>query len=129
MARSLHDNVLDAGLSEIAEGDTITLCNAEPTTYTEATSTFKLADVAVTPGFGNGDFGNAANGSPSGRKMTVAAQAAVSVDTSGTVTHLAICDSGGSRLLAVTTTTSLVVVAAGSVDIPAFDFTFLDPSA
>lgn len=129
MARSLHNDVLDAALAEIAEGNLLTLCNAEPTTYTEATSTFKLADVSLTTGFGGGDFGNPADGSPSGRKMTVAAQTGVTIDSSGTVTHVAICDSGGSRLLAVTTSVSLAVVAAASQDVPAFDFTILDPTA
>lgn len=129
MARSLHNDVLDALLAEVAEGDTLTLCSAEPTTYAEATSTYKLADVALTPGFGNGDFGNPADGTPSGRKMTIAAQPGITNDSSGTVTHLAVCDSGGSRLLHVTATNSLAIVAAASTDVAAFTITVLDPTA
>lgn len=129
MARSLHNDVLDAALAEIAEGNLLTLCSAEPTTYTEGSSTFKLADVTLTAGFGNGDFGNPANGTVSGRKMTIAAQTGVTVDSTGTVTHLAILDSSGSRLLAVTVTNSFGVTAAGTVDVPAFDIEIRDPIA
>lgn len=127
MTRSFHNDVLDAPLAEVAEANLLCLCSAAPTTHTEATSTYKLADVALSTGLGGGDFGAAADGTVSGRRTTVAAQPGVTVDSTGTVTHLALVD--GSRLLAVTPTQSFGVTAAGTVDIPAFDIEFRDPTA
>jgi hypothetical protein len=125
MGKSLHDDVLDAALDEIATANILTVCNAEPTDRTEATATYKLADVVVTAGDGNGDF-TVANGDSSGRKVTVAEQAAIDVDTTGTATHIALCD--GSDLLAVTTCTSQGLTQGNTTTVPAWKITFSDPA-
>jgi len=116
-------------LDWLADSDQINVCSAEPTTYTEATSTYKLAAVAVTPGDGNGDF-TIANGDVSGRKLTTEAQSGVLIDTSGTATHIARTKSGDTTLRGVTTCTSQALTANGSntVNIPAFDQEVADPS-
>ena len=114
MAKFVADSVLDAALDVIATGTILTVCSAQPTTRTEATSTYKLADVVVD----SGDFSKA-NGDSSGRKVTIAQQADVPVDSSGTATHVALCD--GTNLLLVTTCTSQVLTAGNTVTIPAFD--------
>lgn len=123
MAKFIADSVLDLLLDGIAAGTILTVCNAQPTTRTEAVTTYKLADVVVDAG----DFSKA-NGDTSGRKVTVAQQSAVLIDTSGTATHVAICD--GTNLLAVTTCTSLALTANGSntVTIPAHDYEVSDPA-
>lgn len=125
MAKFVHDEVMDAALAEIAEGNILTVCSSQPTTRTEAITTFKLADIALTPGDGNGDF-TIANGDTNGRKLTIATQVDIPVDSSGTATHVAICD--GTRLLLVTTCTSQALVAANTVTTPAFDNEIADPS-
>lgn len=127
MAKSVHDDVLDAALAEVATGTRITVCSAEPTTYTEAITDYKLADVTVTAGDGNGDF-TIADGDTSGRKVSIAEQADVDVDTSGTATHVAIVDVSNTTLLLVTTCNSQAIVDTGTVTIPAFDYEILDPS-
>lgn len=122
MAKSVHDDVLDAALDEIATSTILTLCSQQPTTRTEAVTTYKLADVVVD----SGDFGAPANGDTSGRKMAVAAQNGVTVDSSGTSNHVALCD--GSRLLYVTTHTGQALTSGNTVNIGAWDVEIADPS-
>lgn len=122
MAKSVHDNVLDGAFDIVDQADIMTACNAEPTTRTEAVTTFKLADVAMTP---NTDY-TKANGDTSGRKVTVAAKSAVPVDTTGTATHIALCDA--TRLLYVTTCTSQALTAGNTVNFPAWKIEIADPT-
>lgn len=128
MGKFFHDDVLDATLNEVADnGDKMFVCTAQPTTYTEASVTYVLATITLTVGDGNGDYTVADDGT-SGRKLTVAAQSAASVTANGTATHVAIGDSGNSKVLAVTTTTSQSLTSGGTVDVPTFDLTVNDPA-
>jgi hypothetical protein len=121
MAKWINDSVLDALLDAIAAGTILTVCSAQPATRAEAVTTYRLADVVID----SGDFSKA-NGDASGRKVTIAQQADVPVDSSGTATHIAICD--GTNLLLVTTCTSQALTAGNTVTIPAFDDEIADPS-
>ena len=121
MSKFASDSVLDALLDEIATGTILTVCSTQPTTRTEAVTTYKLADVTID----SGDFSKA-DGSPNGRKLTVAQQDNVAVDSSGTAQHVAICD--GSNLLYVTTVTSQSLTSGNTVTIPAWTVTVADPS-
>lgn len=124
MAKSVHDDVLDGALNIIKNNCTrMTACNAQPTTYTEANATFALADVTMA----SGDFTNA-NGDTSGRKTTVAAKSAVTVDTSGTFNHVALLDVTNSKLLYVTTGTSQALTAGNTINFPAWDIEIADPT-
>jgi hypothetical protein len=125
MAKSVHDDVLDAMLAKIATANILTVCSAEPTDRTEAVTTYKLADVVLTPGDGNGDF-TIDDGDASGRKVTVAEQADIDVDASDDATHVALCD--GSDLLYVTTCTSQALTSGNTVTVPAWDIEVADPS-
>lgn len=122
MAKSVHDDVLDGALNIIKNNVNImTVCSAEPTSRTEAVTTYALGDVAMV----TGDFTNA-NGDTSGRKTTVASKTGVTVDASGTATHVALCD--GSRLLYVTTCTSQVLTSGNTITFPAWDVEIADPT-
>lgn len=125
MGKAVHDEMLDAALAEAAEANLLTVCSAQPTTRTEAVTTYKLADVAMTPGNGNGDY-TIGNGDTNGRKLTVAQQSSIAVDSSGTATHIALVDD--TRLLLVTTCTSQVLTAGNTVTVPAFDDEIADPT-
>ncbi|MBW1709927.1 MAG: hypothetical protein JRG97_13315 [Deltaproteobacteria bacterium] len=128
MGKTAHNDVLDAMLDYIADnGDILTACSTEPTTYAEATATYKLADTTLTKGDGNGDY-TIAEGDASGRKLTVAEQANFDVDTSGTAQHVAICDSVNSKLLYVTTCTGQALTSGNKVTVPAFDIEIADPA-
>lgn len=122
MAKSVHDDVLDGAFDILDDANIMTACNAEPTTRTEAVTTFALADATMTPVT---DF-TKADGDASGRKVTVAAKATITVDTTGTATHVALCD--GTRLLYVTTCTSQLLTASNTVDFPAWDIEISDPT-
>lgn len=127
MAKWSNDNVMDAALTYVATGTLLTVCSAQPTTYTEAATTYKLADVALVAGNGNGVY-TIANGDTSGRKVTIAQQANIPIDSSGTATHIAVSVSGSSTLLYVTTCTSQALTSGGTVTVPAWDIEFSDPS-
>lgn len=122
MGKQVHNDVLDGAFDVLDQADLMTVCNAEPTTRTEAVTTFKLADVAMTP---NTDF-TKADGDTSGRKVTVAAKSSVPVDTSGTANHIALVD--GTRLLYVTTCTSQALTSGNTVNIPAWKVEIADPT-
>lgn len=124
MAKSVHDDVLDAALNYLKTNATrMCLCSAEPTTYTQAITTYELADVTMA----SGDF-TIANGDTSGRKVTVAAKSAVAVDASGTGTHVALVDVTNSKLLYVTTCPSQGVSSGGTVDIGSWKVEIADPA-
>ena len=128
MAKWANDSVMDAALAHVATGTLLTVCSAQPTTYTEAATTYKLASSVLTAGAGNGSF-TLANGDTSGRKVTVAQQANKTIDTSGTATHVAVCVSGSRTLPYVTTVSpSQVLTAGGTVTVPAWDIEISDPS-
>lgn len=121
MAKSASDPVLDNGIQYIKDNAILmTVCTSEPTTYAEATATYKLADVVVS----SGDF-TISNGDTNGRKVRVAAKSAVPIDTNGTALHVALCS--GAALLIVTTCTSQALTAGGTVDIPVWDDEIADP--
>lgn len=133
MAKFSHDNVLDAGLKVIS-GDSITndttnnrdlcVCSSQPTTRTEAVTTYCLAKTTLTK---STDFTIADNtASPYGRKVTTASKSSVSVTASGTANYIAICD--GTNLLVVTTCTSQALTSGNTVTIPAFSIIISDPT-
>ena len=120
MAKAIPDVTLDAMLTA-AEGTNIHVCSAEPTTFTEATATFKLASGTV------GSY-TKAGGSPSGRQNTQAGTTGTTIDTSGTATHVATTTTTGSVLEVVTTCTSQALTSGGTVDIGSFAHTITDPT-
>jgi len=88
-----HDDVLDGGPDfVVAEGTALWLCNAEPDTYTEATSTFALGSKA-TPSLSN------VNGAVDGRAAQCAAFTDGAVSATGTASHWAIVDTAATQLL------------------------------
>jgi hypothetical protein len=109
MAKRAPTIVLDAGLDVISTATRQIACSAEPTTYTEATSTFALAEVTMA----GGDFTKAA-GDVSGRKVTMAAKNGVLINTSGTANHVALVRVSDTTLIYVTTCTSQALTANGS---------------
>lgn len=125
MAKSVHNDVLDAMLDAVALGNLMIACSAEPTTRTEAVSTYALSDIALTPGDGNGDFA-IADGDSSGRKVTISAQTGVTIDANGDATHIAIVDD--TRLLYVTTCSTLTLSTANLLNFPAWKIEVADPS-
>ena len=121
MAKAAPDAGLDAALTWFTDADLMILCSDQPTTYTEATSTYALADVAPT-------FDAIANGDTSGRKRGVQAKTGVAVDTSGDATHVALVKSGDTTLRYVTTCPTQAVSSGGTADIGAWKIEIADPA-
>jgi len=122
VAKWANDLVMDAALDYIATADRLFVCSAQPATYAEAASTYDLATHTLS----SGDFAKA-NGT-SGRKVTVAEQATITVDHSETATHVALGISAGTVLVYVTTCTSQALVAANTVTVPAWAIQIADPT-
>ena len=124
MGKSVHNDVLDAALQYIEDNATeLVICSAEPTTYTEAHTTYALGDKAAPT------FTGPAEGDVSGRKTTVDAVAGATVDASGTASHVALTNIAGVKLLYVTTISAPQAVVAGNTfNLAAWDIEILDPA-
>jgi len=124
MAKSVHDDVLDAALGYIRTNcDRMTACSAPPASYAEGNAGLALAGVAM----GSGDF-TVADGDVSGRKVTVGQKTGAAVDGTGTATHVALLDTVHSKLLYVTTCTSQMLTAGNSMTFQAWDIEIADPA-
>ena len=121
MAKWLNDSALDALLGVIDNGTIMTVCSQQPANRTQAVTTYALADVSLS----GGDF-SIGNGSPNGRTLTIASKSGVTVDATGSATHVAISD--GSNLLAVTTCTNKSVDTGDTLNIPSWTINVSDPS-
>lgn len=124
MAKAMNDTFADTAFDWLDQCDKMIACSAQPTNYTEAVTTYALADVAMTP---DTDY-TKANGDSSGRKVTVAAKSGVTIDTSGTATHIALVSTGDTTLRYVTTCTSNSLTSGNTVSFPAWDIEISDPT-
>lgn len=113
----INDFVLDLALSNLdTAGNRLDICTQEPTTYTEATSTYTKGNKTSL------SIGAPADRTPNGRKVTVASFTDGSVSGTGTVTHWAISDTGNSRLLAAGSLSASQAVTSGNTfTLAAFD--------
>lgn len=111
MAKAIPDAIIDAMLAA-AEGDRLFVCSAEPSNYTEASSTYMLAAANVNVA---NDYTKAAGST--GRKSTLKAFNGISISNTGTATHVAIGNSSGSTLLRVTTCSAKGLTQGDTVDI------------
>lgn len=122
MGKSAHQDVLRNGANEIVDNaDEYYVCSDEPTTYNEATSTYALAYVSVS----SSDF--TWTNITEGEKLTVAAKSNISIDADGTMTHVALVDTGTSRVLAVNITNSQELYAGNLVSLPSWTLIARNP--
>lgn len=117
MGKVMTNAMIDGGLDKIATCTTMTVCAGQPTSYADIAAR-ALATTTLTAG----DF-TIANGDVSGRKITVAAQAGLTVDTAGTADHVTI-DDGVDYVITTATSQALV---SGTVSVPAYDSEISDP--
>jgi hypothetical protein len=110
MGKFIPPTVLDAQLV-LAEGDTLSVLSAQPTTF---------ADVeAITLATGVAGSYSKLNGDTSGRKNTQAGVSDLAITISGTANHIAVTTS--TELKLVTTCTPQALTSGGTVDIAPFD--------
>jgi hypothetical protein len=117
----LNDRVMDFGLNVLdTEADRIDICSAEPTTFTEATSTLSKGN--KDHGVAGTAFGAIADRTPTGRKVSSTAVTDGAVTATATVTHWAVTDVGNSRLLAASSLAASQAVTSGNNwSLPSFD--------
>ena len=123
MGKQAPDATIDSMFDYIDQCNIMHVCSAEPANYA-GIAAVSLADVALTP---DTDF-TKANGDTNGRKVTIAAKTGVTVDNSGTATHIAIARTNDTTLRYVTTCTSQVLTAGNTVNIPSWDIEVADPT-
>jgi hypothetical protein len=112
MAASLEDRILDFGLDKLdIEATHVNVCNTEPTTYAQATTTFLLGFKSFAAG---SVFTAPAAGSPNGRKVSSVAITDGTITTSGTANWWAISDNTNSRFLAHGSLAAAQVVTSGN---------------
>lgn len=125
MAKRVDITVLDAALNNIKNSVTqYAVCSAEPTTFVEANTTFKLASAVLAPA--DLVVSNGSGGGNTPRKLTVAAKS-TTVTTSGTATHLALLDITNSIVKEVTTCTSQGLTATNPLNLPSFNIEIAAP--
>lgn len=122
MGKAIHDDVLDAALAVLGAANQITVCSTEPLTYAAATAGAQLLAGPAVP-----SFQAIADAIGGGREIEVDQEAAMAIVLGGTAGHVALCNSVGSHLLAVTTCTAHVLVLADTVTIPAWVIHINDP--
>lgn len=119
MAKVISDGFIDGGLTAHAGSVTITACAGQP---------ISQADIAVkalaTHTLTGGDW-TIANGDVSGRKITCAQQAGVTISTTGTADHIAYDDGTD---YAVTTCPSTALTSGNAVTFNAVDREIADPT-
>lgn len=125
MAKLVADAVLDGALNVIKSNCTrMNACSTQPTTYTEGITTYQLSYAPMTAtGFTIAD-------DTTGRKVTMAAKAGLTVNNSGTYQHVALTGTVSSTptLLFVTTGTSQILTAGNTVDYPSWKIGIGDPT-
>lgn len=120
MAKFANDSVLDALLDKIATGTQLLVTTTQPADRAAALAA-SLSSATLT----SGSYAKS-DGSPNGRRVTVAAQSNIAVTATGSATHVCIVD--GTTLLYVTTVTAQTLTSGNTVTVPAWTITVADPS-
>lgn len=95
MVDTLHNDVFDAGLTPLTTiVENLYICSSQPTTFTEASSTYKLGTKASPTITGPTD-----GGAGGGRQVTVSAITDGVVDATGNAAWFALTDDSLSKLL------------------------------
>lgn len=118
-------NAQDALLDYIGNNcENLYICSSEPTTYTEAQTTYKLGTKSAPT------INAAEAGDTSGRKRRIAAFTDGVVDTSGSANWWALTDNSATELLAVGPLAGapITVTAGNDFSLTDTDFEVQDPS-
>jgi hypothetical protein len=120
MGKWQNDLMLDAALDYLKNNAVLlTVCSTQPTTYAEASATYKLADVTID----SADFTHS-GGVINGRRTTIAQQADILIDATGDAQHIALCS--GAALLYVVTCATQSLTSGNYVTVPAWDVELRD---
>lgn len=122
--KTWSSNYLDPALNYLkANVNALVLCSAEPTTYTQAVDTYKLADVVLA----SGDFSGPSNGFVSGRRLDIAEKTPVTVDATGTARYFALVSTTALSLRYVGTFPDTALTVSSTIDIGQISIEIQDP--
>jgi hypothetical protein len=123
MAKFVPDEQIDRSLSTAGSANWICVCSNQPTNGSGAFTTYMLARQALTTG-----CFVYADGTTSGRKITMSAYSNIPVTTAGSAQHVAwvTTAAASSALNVVTTCDSQYLYTTGSVTVPAFSWEIAD---
>ncbi len=117
----INDEVFDTGLDYAdTNGTRIDICNAEPTTYTEATSTFTLGNKTGL------NTGITEDGAVDGRRVIVPAITDGSVTSTDTATHWGLTDNSAIFVAAGALSSSQGVTSGNTFTLDAISITIRD---
>lgn len=120
----LIDNVYDSGLSYVtSNGTRIDICSQEPTTYTQATSTYTLGNKTSMT------VGSPTNGTTDGRKVVVPAITTGSVTATGTASHWALTNASNTLIATGSLTSTQGVTSGNTFTLDAIDITIRDATS
>lgn len=119
----LNDNVLDSGVAWVdTNGTRLDICSTEPTTYTQATSTYTLGNkTGIT-------ISTPADGTGGGRAVTVSAITDGSVTGNGTAAYWAITNGSDTLIAAGSLSSSQSVTSGNTFTLGAFEIRIPDPA-
>jgi hypothetical protein len=116
----INDEVFDQGLDYAdTNGDRLDICSQEPTTYTQATSTYTLGNKVV-------NTGATENGASSGRRVIVPAITDGSVTGTGTATHWALTNGSDTLIATGALSASTGVTSGNTFTLDAISITIAD---
>jgi len=118
MGKFVPDATNDAFLAKLATATRIDV-TSDASTPTNLTNTLANTSLA------GGDFTNS-DGAVSGRMVTVAQKAGVSITGNGTAKHIVTSLDG--TIIDITTCTDQVLTSGGTVTLPAWTHTIADPT-
>jgi len=128
MAKWQNDTMLDQALTWVKTNtDAMYVCSSGPTTYAQASASYKLgADASFTVTGSPGDYA-------SGRKITVDANTSIAITSAGQMQHIALTGSISSTqtLIYVTTipaSSQASVAASDTVNTSSWDIQIADAS-
>jgi len=120
----LNDLAFDSGLAWVtANGSRIDICSSEPSTYSEATTTYTLGNKTGLT------VGAAEDGDTDGRKVVVPAFSGGTVTATGTAAYWALTDGAGILLATRALAATQPVTAGNTFNLGALDITIRDATA
>lgn len=118
----VSDSIKDNGLSYlISNSNRIDICNAEPATYIEATSTYSIGSKESI------SIESIVNGDVSGRKIVIPAISDGIASSDGTASFWALTDGYGELLVVNNLDTSVVITNGNTWSLTSIDITIRDP--
>ena len=125
MTKTVDNGVLDASLQYVVDNaDKLFVCSSAPSTYAAA-----VAAALSTTTISSAQFETIADGDTSGRKVRAKAITGMTVDTSGTATHVALGKSSTTTLLVVNELTANEELMAGvPINSTVWDIEIGDPT-